>query len=90
MTWKKFKQHRYELMENRNKEFQKRRENGEEDVPEDLKFIFGTEAYWLKDRHNKNKGLCHMVILAKNERGRRAINLMLSIANEEDLYICNN
>ena len=76
----------YELMENRNKEFQERREKGEEDVPEDLKFVFGTEAYWLKDRHNKNKGLCHMVILAKNERGRRAINLMLSIANEEDLY----
>ena len=51
-----------------------------------LKFIFGTEAYWVKDRHEKDKTNCHIVILAKNEKGRRAINSMLSIANEDGYY----
>ena len=39
-----------ELIENTNIELQKRRDKGEKNVPRDLKFIFGTEAYWVKDR----------------------------------------
>ena len=39
-----------ELIENKNKEFQERRNKGEKNVPRNLKFIFGTEAYWVKDR----------------------------------------
>lgn len=52
----------------------------------DLKFIFGTEAYWVKDRKEKDNTNAHIVILAKNETGRRAINNILSVANEEGYY----
>lgn len=76
----------------------------------DLKFIFGTEAYWVKDRKAeypvinaktgepevdkktgeikklRDRSNCHMIILAKNETGRRAINRILSEANETGYY----
>ena len=51
-----------------------------------LKFIFGAEAYWVKDRLEKDKSNNHIVILAKNEKGRRAINATLSTANEDGYY----
>lgn len=52
----------------------------------DLKFIFGAEAYWVKDRHEKDRTNSHIIILAKNENGRRAINSVLSTANEDGYY----
>lgn len=52
----------------------------------DLKFIFGTEAYWVKDRHDEDRSNSHIVILAKNENGRRAINRILSEANITGYY----
>lgn len=75
----------------------------------DLKFVFGSEVYWVKDRQaeypvidkttgepKKNKDgtvqvakdrtNCHMVLLAKTEKGRRAINAALSEANETGYY----
>lgn len=52
-----------------------------------LKFIFGTEAYWVKDRTEKDKTNGHIVILAKNENGRRAINDILSEANITGYYV---
>lgn len=70
----------------KNIELRKRRLRGEENVPRDLKFVFGTEAYWVKDRHEKDRSNCHMIILAKNENGRQAINYMLSIANEDGIF----
>lgn len=51
-----------------------------------LKFIFGTEAYWVKDRHEKDRTNCHIVLLAKNENGRQWINEVLSTANEDGYY----
>lgn len=51
-----------------------------------LKFVFGAEAYWVKDRFEKDKSNCHIIILAKNEKGRRAINETLSEANETGYY----
>ena len=33
----------------------------------DLKFIFGCEAYWVKDRHEKDRTNSHIILLAKNE-----------------------
>ena len=75
-----------ELIEQKNEELQERRKRGEENVPDDLKFIFGTEAYWVKDRHEKDRSNCHMVILAKNENGRKKINLALSKANEDGMF----
>lgn len=51
-----------------------------------LKFVFGTEAYWVKDRKEKDKSNCHIIILAKNENGRQAINDILSTASEDGYY----
>lgn len=74
-----------------------------------LKFVFGTEAYWVKDRLQeydeidkntgepklnkdgttrkvKDRSNNHIIILAKNEKGRRAINRILSDANETGYY----
>lgn len=51
-----------------------------------LKFIFGAEAYWVKDRHEKDRTNGHIIMLAKNENGRRAINGILSTANEDGYY----
>lgn len=51
-----------------------------------LKFIFGTEAYWVKNRYDKDKTNSHICIFAKSENGRRAINKVLSIANIEGYY----
>lgn len=70
----------------KNIEFKKRRLRGEKNVPRDLKFIFGVEAYWVKDRHKNDRSNCHIVILAKTEKGRKAINYALSIANEDGLF----
>lgn len=53
---------------------------------EHLKFIFGAEAYWVKDRHEKDRTNAHIILLAKNEKGRRAINAALSTANEDGYY----
>lgn len=52
----------------------------------DLKLVIGAEAYWVKDRTSTDKSNCHIVILAKNERGRRALNLALSEANLSGFY----
>ena len=39
-----------------------------------IKFIFGTEGYWVKDRFEKDASNCHIVLLAKNENGRKKLN----------------
>ena len=51
-----------------------------------LKFIFGAEAYWVKDRLEKDRTNSHIILLAKSEIGRRAINRILSDANEDGYY----
>lgn len=53
---------------------------------EKLKYRHSTEAYWVKNRLEKDKANCHMVIVAKNAIGRGDINYMLSIANEDGYY----
>lgn len=52
----------------------------------DLKFIFGAEAYWVKNRLEKDRTNGHIIMLAKNENGRMAINSILSTANEDGYY----
>ena len=39
-----------------------------------IKFIFGTEGYWVKDRFEKDSSNNHIVLLAKNNNGRKKIN----------------
>lgn len=66
-----------------------------------LKFVFGVEGYWVKDRQKeyfnglnkkgeetyaKDRSNHHIVLLAKNENGRQAINEALSEANETGYY----
>jgi DNA polymerase III, alpha subunit len=51
-----------------------------------LKFIFGTEAYWVKNRHEKDKTNAHICLFAKSEKGRRDINRILSEANINGYY----
>lgn len=51
-----------------------------------LKMIVGAEAYWVKDRTQSDKSNCHIILLAKNENGRRAINDILSEANISGFY----
>ena len=59
-----------------------------------LKFLFGVEAYWVKDisaldENGKKDGTNnHIVLLAKNENGRRNINRILSesVKNPNGFY----
>ena len=52
----------------------------------DLKYLFGVEAYWVKDRLEKDRTNSHIIVLAKNENGRKAINRILSEANLTGFY----
>lgn len=51
-----------------------------------LKILVGAEAYWVKDRFEKDKTNCHICVLAKNENGRQALNDVLSEANITGFY----
>ena len=51
-----------------------------------LKPLIGAEAYWVKDRTEKDRSNCHIFIAAKNERGRQALNDILSEANLTGFY----
>lgn len=48
--------------------------------------IHGTEAYWVYDRHEQDRTNCHIIVHALNDEGRKEINYMLSIANEDGFY----
>ena len=51
-----------------------------------LKFLFAVEAYFVYDRFEKDNTNAHMVLMAKNENGRKAINRILSQANIDGFY----
>ena len=51
-----------------------------------IRFVFGTEAYWVKNRHEEDKSNCHIILLARNDNGRKAINKIISIANKDGYY----
>lgn len=51
-----------------------------------IRWIYGAEAYWVKDRHESDRSNCHIVLLARNDKGRKAINKILSIANKDGYY----
>lgn len=51
-----------------------------------LKFLFGTEAYWVRGRAEPDNSNCHIYLGAKNENGRQAINDILSEANLTGFY----
>ena len=51
-----------------------------------LKPLIGAEAYWVKDRTEKDRTNCHIFLGAKNEHGRQALNDVLSEANLTGFY----
>lgn len=51
-----------------------------------LKFVYGTEAYWVRDRHEDDRTNAHIIILARTMEGIYQINEMLSTANEDGYY----
>lgn len=54
-----------------------------------IKFVFGTEAYWVKDRFGKDNSNCHIVLLAKNENGRKKINRAIYESFKSGYYYKN-
>ena len=51
-----------------------------------IRWIYGAEAYWVKDRRESDRSNCHIVLLARTDKGRKAINKILSIANKDGYY----
>ena len=51
-----------------------------------LKLLIAAEAYWVKDRFEKDRTNCHIILAAKNENGRQELNEVLSTANETGFY----
>ena len=51
-----------------------------------IKFVFGAEAYWVKNRKEEDRSNCHIILLARNDNGRKAINKIISIANKDGYY----
>ena len=51
-----------------------------------IRWIYGAEAYWVKNRHESDRSNCHIVLLARTDKGRKAINKILSIANKDGYY----
>lgn len=51
-----------------------------------LKYRHSAEAYWVKDRHEKDRANCHIMIVAKNAEGRKDLNYILSMANIDGYY----
>lgn len=51
-----------------------------------IRFVFGVEAYWVKNRHEEDKSNCHIILLARNDEGRKEINKIISIANKDGYY----
>ena len=51
-----------------------------------LKCIYAAELYYVDNRHKKDKGNYHLVVIAMNENGRKQINKIISEANETGYY----
>jgi DNA polymerase III alpha subunit len=51
-----------------------------------LKLLLGTEAYFVKNRTEKDKTNAHLILLAKSELGRKGINKVISEANVSGFY----
>ena len=60
-----------------------------------LKYVFAAEMYWVKDRlaefevngkTQRDRRNNHILLIAKNERGRRSINSLISESNDTGFY----
>lgn len=55
-------------------------------IKNNIKPIIGCETYWVFDRFSKDKTNAHLMLLCKNENGRRSLNRILSEANVSGYY----
>lgn len=51
-----------------------------------LRCIYGVEAYYVDNRHEKDKGNYHICLIAMTENGRKSINKILAQANLDGYY----
>lgn len=51
-----------------------------------LKYRHSCEAYWVKNRFDKDSSNCHICIIATNDEGRKDLNFVLSEANISGYY----
>ena len=52
-----------------------------------LKCIFGVEAYYVDDMHDKSsRNNYHLMLVAMNDNGRKEINKIMSLANTDGFY----
>lgn len=51
-----------------------------------LRCLYGVEAYYVDDRHEKDKGNYHICLIAMTNKGRKDINRILSEANLTGFY----
>ena len=49
-------------------------------------FRYSVEAYWVKDRTEKDNTNCHMVLVARTYNGIRKLNYILSKASDDGYY----
>lgn len=52
----------------------------------DLNIVFGSEVYFVKDRFEKDRTNAHLLIMAKNEEGRKELTGIISEANKTGFY----
>lgn len=74
--------HIYDDLEKFNKDCAKENENFKP-----IKFIFGVEAYWVDNHKDKDASNNHIILLAKNDNGRKALNnaIAKSFVSQEQL-----
>lgn len=51
-----------------------------------IRWVYGCEAYWVKNRHEQDRSNCHIILLALTDKGRRSINKAVSTANKDGYY----
>lgn len=52
-----------------------------------LKFVFGAEAYWVKDRAEKDKTNCHIIILAKMKMAEEQLTKFYLKLTKQDIIL---
>ena len=52
----------------------------------DLKCIYGIEAYYVDDKNTKTREMYHIILIAMNEEGRKELNKIISLSNTEGFY----
>lgn len=52
----------------------------------ELKMVYGTEAYYVNDRHESDRSNRHLILMARNNSGVEQINAIMSEAHSNGFY----